>query len=743
MSSPNQNILLGTLGGMPLQNSGKANLVTISGGTADIGEEMIIPNLLHYTGSVIVTDPSGEYFKRTATRRKELGQHIVKIDPFGVVDGNTDVFNPLDILRYSEDHTIDDINLIVDEIVDGDMPDSFFWDTQSKNLLRGLLLYLATMRMEQCSIPSVLNILLDEEMDVNLAVILKTYGSNLNEYSKIALSKYLSQAVKSRGGIAKTLLAYILRLNTPLVKNVLKETSFDLRSIRSNQLYTIYLIVPVDKQQPYFVLYNLWITALCLLLETRPSEKGKKVLLLITEPQILNKKRLNNRAWLNQLAEVQVWSFWNDVSQLKKSMHNQWCLLINDHPVFQVMTPADPLIADELNLYLYLPDLRKQTFNEREYMVLIENEWHTGVAPLVSEQARSSKSNSAVCFINGRRDLVLNKGPLSDDEAMPSMVCVDINGTYYASTGDGRRKLGHRIIKLDPFHVVEQASECFNPLDLLLEKENPEISEIFCFVENVLFYSDTGKDVFWESNAKAILTGLIKYYSLANRRLRLDKLKDLLQKDLSARLLLYADKTKEIDPTASALLLNAAKTFAVINDATTSLLADICSRFLTGLSSPEVINSLSHTSFDLHGNRLKKPFAIYLILPLAKLKAYENLLRLWVVSLYGWAAALDRKNDDKVFFLLDFASAAGNIPFYQQLAKSSKNSSIDLWTGWNSLGELKKTFPSDWKTILATSSCIEVFGIQKPIVSQAFAPIFGLSVHELKTAAHNYAYKRK
>ena len=66
----------------------------------------VIPNLLHYPGSVVVTDPKGENHAVTARRRRELGSCVYALDPFGVVHG-TAAFNPLDLVDATVLHVRD------------------------------------------------------------------------------------------------------------------------------------------------------------------------------------------------------------------------------------------------------------------------------------------------------------------------------------------------------------------------------------------------------------------------------------------------------------------------------------------------------------------------------------------------------------------------------------------------------------------------------------------------------------
>ena len=46
----------------------------------------IIPALLRYPGPVVVIDPKGENYWVTAQRRRELGQRVIVLDPFQILN---------------------------------------------------------------------------------------------------------------------------------------------------------------------------------------------------------------------------------------------------------------------------------------------------------------------------------------------------------------------------------------------------------------------------------------------------------------------------------------------------------------------------------------------------------------------------------------------------------------------------------------------------------------------------------
>ncbi|MEJ0023762.1 MAG: type IV secretory system conjugative DNA transfer family protein [Alphaproteobacteria bacterium] len=75
------------------------HLLTIAPTGAGKGRGVIIPNLLRFEGSAIVIDPKGETWHVTARRRREMGQQVYLLDPFGAVSKRADSLNPFDLFR--------------------------------------------------------------------------------------------------------------------------------------------------------------------------------------------------------------------------------------------------------------------------------------------------------------------------------------------------------------------------------------------------------------------------------------------------------------------------------------------------------------------------------------------------------------------------------------------------------------------------------------------------------------------
>lgn len=156
-------LFLGSLDDVPLFYSGNAHLLTVAPARQGKGTSVVIPNLLHYAGSVFVTDPKGELAAVTAKHRRErFGHKVIYLNPWGLHGLPRHRFNPLQPLiemvadprRHGElgDAARSLALQLIPEPAGGDK-NQFFRDA-ARNLLEGLLLHLATRgRPQKCTLP--------------------------------------------------------------------------------------------------------------------------------------------------------------------------------------------------------------------------------------------------------------------------------------------------------------------------------------------------------------------------------------------------------------------------------------------------------------------------------------------------------------------------------------------------------------------------------------------------------------
>lgn len=116
------------------------HLVTIAPTGAGKGRGVIIPNLLRFEGSVIVIDPKGETWHVTARRRREMGQQVRLLDPFGAVSSRTDSLNPFDLFDRPGALLDADAEMLASLLAgDAGFHKEPFWDNWGRSLMSGVI----------------------------------------------------------------------------------------------------------------------------------------------------------------------------------------------------------------------------------------------------------------------------------------------------------------------------------------------------------------------------------------------------------------------------------------------------------------------------------------------------------------------------------------------------------------------------------------------------------------------------
>ena len=127
-------------GEVPVLYGEDRHLVTIAPTGAGKGRGVIIPNLLRFEGSVIVIDPKGETWHVTHRRRKEMGQEVRLLDPFGAVSKKTDSLNPFDLFDRPGALLDADSEMLASLLAgDAGFHKEPFWDNWGRSLMAGVI----------------------------------------------------------------------------------------------------------------------------------------------------------------------------------------------------------------------------------------------------------------------------------------------------------------------------------------------------------------------------------------------------------------------------------------------------------------------------------------------------------------------------------------------------------------------------------------------------------------------------
>jgi type IV secretion system protein VirD4 len=335
----------------PLHYAGP-HLMTVAPTGAGKGRCCAIPALLSYPGQMVVVDIKGELYLTTHRRREELGQQVVKLDPFRVISSETDGLDPLDILDLPNADIETDCQTLAKLLSAGkEFTRDPFWHLIANGLNSGILGYVGSCEERPTrSFTRLCEILHTDDVVYNLAVYLDTVGKKMPKMSYQEIASFLQLPEKeTRPSALATAQAFTKGLNSQRVVDALSKSNFSLADFRSGKPMTIYLILPPERLESHAGLLTLWFGTFLKAIFSRTSAPALRTLMLIDEAAQLGKfQMLETAITLCRSYGVRIWTFWQNLQQLQECYPVGWKTITNNC-MLQTFGVTNRLMAEELS----------------------------------------------------------------------------------------------------------------------------------------------------------------------------------------------------------------------------------------------------------------------------------------------------------------------------------------------------------------------------------------------------------
>ena len=216
-----------------------------------------------------------------------------------------------------------------------------------------------------------------------------------------------------------------------------------------------------------------------------------------------------------------------------------------------------------------------------------------------------------------------------------SCAVVDFKGENALLTAEHRRRrMGHKIVILDPFLVTtkkrKRRADTFNPLDFI-DKDSPQaLDECRDLAESVVIRTGDEKDPHWNDSAEAVIAAVIAVvvmYGQKDKGTRsLQKVRDILAHPQEF------DMAKKLMLEHGGMLARWGGQLDHLRGDEFSSVMSTSHRHLRFLDTPAIAESTSSSSFNPAGLR-NGTMTVYLVLPPEHMRAQAALLRMWIGSL--------------------------------------------------------------------------------------------------------------
>jgi type IV secretion system protein VirD4 len=322
----------------PLTYTGEGHLLTVAPTGTGKGRCVIIPTLLSYTGPIIVIDPKGEAAQVTSRYRRLIGHKVVVLDPFHLVTDKSDRLNPFDLFDLDHADAESDSEMIASMLAVGhEFTTDPYWTDTGVGLTAGLIAHIGlSEKAEKRTLAGLRKLLHHDDLDYHLACQLDAKSVN-SPLARDEFVSYLSApSDKTRPCIRTTACTYVKALGSAAVADSLGPSSFSLRDLAAGMPMTIYLVIPPDKLTSHRGLLRLWIGTLLTAVMRRRQIPRQRTLFMLDECSALGTlDSLRQAITLLRGSGLQVWTFWQDLSQLKLRYPLDWATMLNNSAILQ------------------------------------------------------------------------------------------------------------------------------------------------------------------------------------------------------------------------------------------------------------------------------------------------------------------------------------------------------------------------------------------------------------------------
>lgn len=351
-----------------LSYAGDGHLLTIAPTRSGKGTTQIVPTLLTYEGSTLVIDIKGENHAITARHRASFveGAKVFKFAPY---EQDSMFFNPLDAIRKGRP-AYGDCRFIAELMVPQSIYGESFWNTEARNLLAAILLYVRTS-------PAIA----DDDRNMRKLLQLTYNPAGISDTLDLMLDENEMQEVQQLSGVfsgydEKVQTSVLASLNSelqawfePEVQHVTSRSNFNFGMLKQEHHtpLTIYLCIPPEKlRSTRNVLRTL--VGLAVHSMTRTKGKPKKpVLFMLDEFPSLGfmPAVLDGLAYLAGYG-AQLWVFAQSISQLRATYGDGWQLFPNSAGAFSAFNVNDMETANYLSEMLGQTEEYQQKYTVSE-----------------------------------------------------------------------------------------------------------------------------------------------------------------------------------------------------------------------------------------------------------------------------------------------------------------------------------------------------------------------------------------
>lgn len=309
-----------------------------------------------------------------------------------------------------------------------------------------------------------------------------------------------------------------------------------------------------------------------------------------------------------------------------------------------------------------------------------------------------------------------------------SCVVVDFKGELSRITADARRKMGHRVVLLDPYRVVTQKPDTLNVLDAVDPESPLAIDDLRDIAEAVVVRTGMEKERHFDDNAELWIAGLAAFLVDFGKEVSLEGVKTLLS---DPQMMQAAIERMKASDAWGGILSRYGGQLSHFRDRELGSVLTTANRHLRFIDTPAISENTRTSSFD-PAALLTGKMTIYLILPPDRMRAQSGLLRLWIAAIFRSIIRGGLQNKP-VHIIIDEAASLGRMESLNDAIDKYRGYGIKLQLYFQSLGQLKTNFPEDQGQTLLSNTTQVFFAVNDPETAEHVSKRLGdqtIIIHE-------------
>lgn len=322
-------------------------------------------------------------------------------------------------------------------------------------------------------------------------------------------------------------------------------------------------------------------------------------------------------------------------------------------------------------------------------------------------------------------------------ESRGNVIVVDPKGEAAMVTARYRRSLGQDVYIPDPFHVLSDQTDTFNPLDLVARGPDLRIEDAAEVAATIVGERAT-RDPFWDNWALSMVGAMVSTVVAtqpdnANLGAVWKKFHgDNTDYTLAAMLDTLSDTLDEVAYGHFAAYLQLSE-----RETRPSVLGTV-QQHVRLFGNPLVKAAMNTTSFDIAALRDGRPLTIYLVVPPNKIRSHAPMLRLWLWGIMTAMVKRPNNPETPTLFLIDEFAHIGAFPLLEDCVTLMRGYGVRLVLFLQHVEQLAKLYPRSVNTIVGNCGAVAAFGIWNAAMAKPIAELLGdITAEQLIAMAPN------